>query len=248
MRLRWEFLAFSLALVGLWQGLASLQVLDPLFFPAPAAILTHGWALVLSGVLPEAIAQTLTRTFVGFGAGALVGLAAGLLMGRFARICRALEPFWAALYTTPKMALLPLAVIVFGLGESSRLVLVALASAVVVQIQTLDGFRSLNPRYLELASNYGADWKMRLRRIYLPAVASQLFTGLRLGLGRALMVTIAVEVLTSPDGLGGQVWSAAQTFRSEEAYATVFVVAALGASLQGSLHWLERRAVRWKPA
>lgn len=229
----------------LWQTLAKRGVLNPLFFPAPTEVLAAGWRTLRSGELGAQVAATLSRTFLGGLIGILGGLACGLGMGAFEPVRRSLEPAVSALNSTPKLALLPLLMLFTGVGETARIVPIALTCFIVLAMSGLDAVRSVNPAYVDLARNYGADRRAMLRRVYLPASMPQIFTGLRLALGRALVITISVEMVSSPTGLGGMIWLAWQTFSTDKLYIGVVTAAALGALFHNGLKWIEARLIPW---
>jgi ABC-type nitrate/sulfonate/bicarbonate transport system permease component len=232
-------------IVGLWQVLASRQVLNPLFFPAPTEILAVGWAMLRSGELGAQVGVTLLRMATGVAIGALSGLACGLAMGASQPVRQSLEPIVSALNSTPKLALLPMLMLLTGVGETARILPVALTCFIVMAIHGLDAVRGVNQAYVELARNYGAGRRAMLRRVYLPASLPRIFTGLRLALGRALVITISVELVSSTDGLGSMIWMAWQTFSTDKLYIGVITAALFGALFHNGLEWLETRLIPW---
>jgi len=242
-----NFLWLPMVILAVWEAGVAVKLLDPLLFPPPSALGEVGVQMVRDGELPQQLGITLNRMLTGYAIGAGAGLICGILMGASGVIRRSLEPVISALYTTPKLALLPLLILLMGVGEQVRITLIALACFILVAIHGLDGVQNLNPLYKVIARNHGANWALVVRRVYVPAVLPQLFTGLRLAMGRALTVTIALELVSCPDGMGHMLWIAMQTFAAEKLYVGVIVIAGLGTSL----HWLLRRAelmlIPWKP-
>lgn len=232
-------------ILALWQILASQQILNALFFPAPTLVLSAGWGMLKSGELGTQVGATLSRMFTGAGIGALLGLACGLAMGAAAPVRRSLEPIVSALNSTPKLALLPMLMLFTGIGETARIVPIALSCFIQLAMHGLDAVRSVNQAYIELARNYGARRGSMLRRVYLPASLPQIFTGLRLALGRALVLTISVEMLSSTNGLGSMIWMAWQTFSTDKLYIGIFAAAILGALTHNGLRWAEVRLLPW---
>ena len=246
--LRWASLPFwaPLAFLGVWQLASGLKMLDPIFFPPPTRLLQVAFALIGSGELGSNVAATLSRAFTGYSIGVACGLVAGVLMGVLPPVRRALEPVVSALYTTPKMTLLPLAMLLVGVSDTARLSLVALGAFLNVVINTLDGLLQVDPHYVEMATNYGAPRSEIIRRVYLPCSLPQVFTGLRLAFGRALVTTITIELISSPNGLGHMVWMAWQTFTPENLYIGVLTCAALGGMSHATLRAAERRLSPWR--
>ncbi len=235
-----------LSILILWQILARQGVLNPLFFPAPTQVLATGWAMIRSAELGTQVGATLSRMFVGAAIGTVCGLVCGLGMAVFEPARRSLEPIIAALNSTPKLALLPMLMLFTGVNETARIVPIVLTSFLVLAIQAVDAVRGVSQAYLELARNYGAGRRAMLRRVYLPASLPYIFTGLRVALGRALVITISIEIVGARSGLGSMLWMAWQTFSTEKLYVGVLTAAALGSLFHTGLERLEKRLVPWR--
>jgi ABC-type nitrate/sulfonate/bicarbonate transport system permease component len=228
-----------------WQVLAWLKILNALFFPAPTVILAAGWDMIQSGELDHQVGATCGRLLVGSAIGILGGLACGLAMGAFGFLQRSLEPIISALNATPKLILLPMLMLIAGIGETARIVPIAITAFILLAVHGLDAVRDVNPAYVELARNYGADRHAMLRYVYLPASLPRIFTGLRVALGRALVITVSVELVSSTNGLGSMIWMAWQTFATEKLYIGIFVTAGLGLLFHHGLLYLESRLIPW---
>jgi len=229
-----------------WETLSRLRVLDPLFFPAPTTLLAAFGALVGSGEAGRQVMHTLQRTAVGFGAGALFGIAASAVLAVSVTLRKASEPIISALYSTPRLTLLPMVMLLLGVNNTSRILLVALGAALLMMIQISDAIRGVNRDYVDMAVNYGAGPLAVIRQVYLPACLPQLFTGLRLAFSRALVLTISVELLNCDDGLGSMIWNAWQTFAIEKLYLSVALSGALGLTFQWLFLRLERTMTPWQ--
>jgi ABC-type nitrate/sulfonate/bicarbonate transport system permease component len=232
-------------IVALWQVLAVRHVLNPLFFPAPSEVLVAAVALVRSGELGAQVGATLLRMLTGASIGVVCGLACGLTMGAAGPVRRSLEPLVSALNATPKLALLPMLMLFTGVGETARIVPIALTCFIVLAMHGLDAVRGVNQAYVELARNYGAGRGAMLRRVYLPASLPRVFTGLRLALGRSLVITISIELVGANNGLGSMIWMAWQTFSTDRLYIGVITAALFGWLFHNGLEWLERRLIPW---
>ena len=238
----WLFVLFF----GCWQALAALRILDPLFFPPPTRLLSTLRTLLASGEVLREAGRTLTRASAGFAAGAAAGILAAVLVSSWPWLRRATKPAIAVLYSSPKLTLLPMVMLLFGVNETSRMLLIGLSSFLLVVIQLSDAIRGVNPDYVDLAVNYGASQAMVIRRVYLPACLPQIFTAFRLAFGRSLVMTISIELLSGQDGLGSMIWSAWQTFAVEKLYVSVMLAGTLGLLFQWLFHWLERRLMPWQ--
>jgi NitT/TauT family transport system permease protein len=241
--MRWWFVVLLLAV---WQVASSTSLLDPLFFPPPSTLFATSLAMVRSGDLAPRMRDTLVRTAVGFLPGAIAGILVGVAMGALTPVRRSLQPLITALYNIPKLTLLPMLMLLAGTGEAPRLILISAVAFLQVAIHTLDGVRGISPHYVEMASHYGANRWLMFRRVYLPASSPQVFTGLRLGIGRSLGIAVSSELLTGAGGLGGLVMRSWQTFAIEKLYVAVIVTALLGALIHTVLRVMERRLLPWK--
>jgi NitT/TauT family transport system permease protein len=157
------------------------------------------------------------------------------------------DPFVAALHPIPKLALLPLFMVLLGVGEAPKVFLVAVAAFFPMLINTTAGVRQINPMHFDLARNYGAGMVRVLGRVVLPGSLPLILAGFRLSANLALVITIAVEMISSEVGLGALVWLSWQLLRVELLYATLVVTALLGIGLSFSLERLERRLAPWRP-
>jgi len=233
-------------LLAVWQVLAARRILDPLFFPPPSKVGETLAAMFVSGELGRGLYATLMRTGLGLLAGVVGGGLVSILLCVSPRLRTAAQPLVSALYSTPRLTMLPMVMLVFGFNEMSRLALVALSAGLVIVIQISDAVRAVSRDYVDLATNYGASRAVIVRKVYLPACLPQIFTALRLCTGRALVLTISIEMMSSNNGIGSMIWSAWQTFATEKLYASVMVAACLGLLTGPLFHLLERRFVPWR--
>jgi ABC-type nitrate/sulfonate/bicarbonate transport system permease component len=230
----------------IWEWLAAMNWVNPLFFPAPSTIAASFFHELLSGDLVLNLLVTLRRAGIGLFLGCTSGLAMGLLLGWSTRLRRLLDPIIGALYPLPKLALFPLFLIIFGLGEAPRIVLISLSAFFPILINTLAGVRQINLEYFEIAQSYGANRRLSLRRVVIPGALPSVLSGLRLAVGNALITTIAVELLNADTGLGAQIWWAWETLRTEVMYVTIFLVALLGIGSHYFLEYLAYRMIPWQ--
>jgi NitT/TauT family transport system permease protein len=235
-----------LLLMVLWEGLVSVGVLSPLFFPPPSVLAGTVSDMLADGDLVRHLRATLGRTLRGFLIGTLSGLAVGLLMGSIAFVRRALDPLISAVWASPKLSLLPMLMIIFGVDDAPRIMLIALGCFIVVSLYVLDSVLNVDVAYVELATNYGATRLGVLRWVYLPAVLPAAFTATRLALGRALTLTVSVELVSSPEGLGNMIFLAWQGFTTDRLYIGIALAAGMGLLFHTSLRLLESRLITWR--
>jgi len=242
---RFEFIlpAFiTLVFLSLWESAARLGWIQVLFFPAPSTIFNSAQHLIASGELFLDLRATLSRVVLGFVLGGVPGLILGMGMGWSARLRALVDPFIAAIHPMPKIALLPLLMIFFGVGETSKVLLIGIGTFFPMLLNAMAGVRQISPIHFEVAQNYGASASKVFTRVIVPGALPWALTGIRLAFNIALLLTIAIEITNGRDGIGARIWLAWQTFRIEEIYVTLAVMAILGFVTQGLIervgHWL----------
>lgn len=241
----WLALIIVVTFLLWWEFISRSGRVSALFFPAPTTIAATLVDMTLSGELAEDFFPTLKRVLSGFVIGGGAGLLLGLSMGWSIRLRTALDPIIAALHPIPKISLLPIFLIIFGFGETSRIVMVSVSAFFPMLINSMAGVLQINPTYFEVAKNYGAShWKI-FRRVVLPGSLPLVLTGARLSLTIALVITIVIELRFGNVGLGTVIWLAWETLRTNNLYAVVAVLAALGMSFNISLLWLKKYLVPW---
>ncbi len=231
----------------LWEVLARAGVISAFYFPAPSKVGDTLAGLAASGELMAQLHVTLARMLPGLLLGGIPGLALGLAMGWSVRLRGVVDPIVAALHPVPKMAILPLVLVVFGIGETSKIVLVGLATFFPMAINAMAGVRQINPIHFEVATNYGARPLQILWRVVLPGSLPLTLSGLRLALNAAFHVTIGLEIVAASTGLGALLWLSWEVLRVNLMLATLAVIAALGISFNVIVQRLAGRLVPWQP-
>lgn len=235
-----------LVLLALWELLARIKVIDGRFFPPPSSIFVAAVALIRSGELLTHLQASLLRIVFGFAIGAVIGVPVGLALGAF-RVLRVMfDPILSALYVIPKIAILPLIMLIFGLGEGSKIAIVALATFFVVAINSLAGVRQVEPILIEAGRNFGANGMQMFRHVILPGALPSIFTGLRLGAGTSLLVIIAAEFVAANEGIGFLIWRSWTTLVTENMFVGLVVIAALGMISTWLLHRAGRLVMPWQ--
>jgi NitT/TauT family transport system permease protein len=237
---------FWLLVLAGWELAARAGLISALFFPPPTVIIVTLAQMLISGALLLDLGYTLFRLSVGLLLGGSLGLALGLLMGWSRTIRTLAEPAVAAAHPLPKVALLPLALIIFGIGEQSKIALIALAAFFPLLINSMAGVQQIDSLTWDVAHHYGARGGVLFRRVIWPASLPLVLVGLQLALNAALLVTVAVELVTAQQGLGATIWLAWQTLRIEELYATLVVIGLLGLGSNVALDMLARRLIPWQ--
>jgi NitT/TauT family transport system permease protein len=237
--------ALVAAALAAWELLARAGVVSPTFLPAPTIVLAALIESIAGGAMLDHLRLTMLRVAAGLTAGGIAGLIAGLAMGASPSVRAVADPFVAAVHPVPKLALLPLFMVFFGLGEQSKVLVVALAAFFPMLLNAMAGVRQISPAHFDVARAYGATRRQMLTRVLLPGSLPMVLTGVRLAANIAFLSAIAVEMVASSTGLGAQLWFSWQVLRVDLLYATIAVIAASGAALSAALRWLARRGAPW---
>jgi len=247
--LRFERLGPLLIVAGalaIWELWARLDAATSLFFPEPSAIAVAAFNLLLGGEITTHAGVTLGRTLAGFGIGGGAGLLIGFAMGAWPRLHAQLDPLVALVHPIPKIAVLPLILVVFGIDEASKVALGALGAFFPMLINTVAAVRHISPTYFEVARSYGAGHVSMFRRVVLPGSLPLVLTGARLSINVALMLVIAGELLVAQRGLGQMLWFSWQTMRIADVYAWLVVTSVIGVALNWGLERFSAWAMPWR--
>ena len=237
-------LAVALALVALWALLS--RVTDGNIVPSPAATAVAAVDLVQSGQLPRAMAQTLSVYLVGYAAAAAGGVAMGLVLGGVPRLGLVMEPYVFALTATPRVAFIPLIIVLLGLGLEAKAMIVFLGAVMPILVNTYSGVRAPDEDLVEMARSAGAGPLQIFRHVLLPGALPFIVTGLRLGATIGLINTIVAELYTAVQGLGGLLAIYGNSFRMAPYFVVVLTLAALGALVAHLLRLAETRMTQWR--
>lgn len=242
----WIRIASPIALILLWEAVVRLRVLDPLFFPAPSWIAGTFVDYVRTGELWSNGSITLQRIVFGFLLGAIPGIAIGLLVGANRWAAAAIDPIVSLLYPIPKLAILPLVLLIFGIGEESKHVLIAIGVFFIMLINTESGVRQIDPIYLDVARAYRIRPLSFYRSVVLPGAMPNIFTGLKLSIGVAVVLAVAAEFTAAKSGLGYTIWNGWQTLQVEKMYVALVLVSLMGFALAALIEYCERFAIPWR--
>jgi sulfonate transport system permease protein len=233
--------------VALWSVAARQAWVPPQILPPPVAVWKTLLEQVRSGDLFVNLGISLGRVAVGFSLGCVIGVSLGVAMGLSRRVEQYLAPAFTAVSQVPVLGWLPLAMMVLGIGESLKFVIIAHASLVPVAINTLKGIRSVPKSYIEVARAFRFSKAQLLRRVIFPATVPAVFVGLRYGLTQAWLSLVTVELLASSEGLGFMIVWGRQLFQLDLVLAAILVVGVVGSLLDRALAQIERRLLRWRP-
>ena len=240
--LRW---VMPFVVVGAWQAVSSLGWLDRRFFPGPSSIWSSGVDLVKNGTLQKAITVTGRRTLWGFFLGGFAGFVLGVALGTSRLLRAAFEPIVYAFWTVPKLALLPLLLLIFGFGDKPVIVLVILNTSFLVMIPTIAAMGAVPEQFRETARSFGVGpWQM-FWHVLLPSALPEIFIALRISAGASILVVVASEFVNGSSGLGYLIWNSWTVFLPQPMYVGIVVVAVLGAIFTLAIAGIGRRLAPW---
>lgn len=228
-----------------WQLFAMVGFIDAGFFPPPTTVMATLWELVGEGTMARETLVTLQRVTLAFFLGVVPGVALGLLMGWVGVVRAIFDPIVTVIYPIPRIAILPLFLVIFGLGSAPVIAITALISFFPAALTTYSGVAGLDKDLPDMARNLGASRVQIMTKIAFPSSLPVMLAGLRLALGVALTGLVAAEFVASQTGLGARIWRFWQLYRIPEMWAYIVVVAAIGILLQFGLVELQRRLLSW---
>lgn len=231
----------------LWELLARHEMINSLFFPPPSEVTRHFWRLWREGALTQHLEATLTRLALGFTLGAVPGVMLGMVIALSPPLRALLMPTFNALYPIPRIAVLPLIIVIMGLGEAPKLFIVAFSVFFILVMSTVSGVREIPGVYFEVARNFGAGRLKTYLSVALPGALPAIMTGARLAMGFALIVVIGTEFLIPSDGIGALIWRSYQIFDVDTMYAGLLCSVLLGWVAIAMVDLADRVLVPWRP-
>jgi NitT/TauT family transport system permease protein len=243
---RWMKIAAPLSLVLLWQLAVSTRFLNPGLFPPPSAIVANFAAYAASGELATNAYWTLSRLLIGLLIGGIPGTVVGLLMGMNRWVRAYFQPVIALLYPIPKIAILPLFYFIFGTGEAAKWAAVAVGVFFLMAINTEAGVRQIETIYLDVARAYRIRPTSFFFRVLLPGALPNIYAGLKLSIGIAIVLAVAAEYQLTRTGLGFAIFNAQQLLDVERLYAALVAVSLLGFTLAAIVDAIEAVAMPWR--
>ena len=230
-----------------WQLAVTLRFVNPLFTSSPVQIVRTSIAMFSEGEIYNDMEVSGLEFFWGYALSIAVGVPLGILMGWYNKVNAIFEPFVSALYASPRIALLPLVVIWFGIGLGSKIAIIFLGAVFPILINMVTGVRTVDRDFIKVAKSFGAsDWQLFMTVVF-PSTVPMLLAGLRLGLGHALVGIVVGEMYAATAGIGYMISVAGSTFRTDQVMVGIIIIAVLGVGLTEALRAIERRFERWRP-
>jgi ABC-type nitrate/sulfonate/bicarbonate transport system permease component len=236
--------AFVAVLLVIWE-IAGRRLGD-FFLAPPSSLVSATGELLESGELVNATVNSLYSLLVGFGLASLLGVGLGYFMGWYKPVAKVIDPFVNAAYVIPVAALVPVIIIWFGLGTTSRILVVMLFCVFEILVSTYTGVKNVDPMLIDVGRSFGASRVGLFRKVVFFASLPYIFAGLRMGASRAIKGMVIAELLFAVTGLGGAIQTAANYYRTDIVFVYVIVIALLGIVLSGTIQVIERVVTPWK--
>jgi ABC-type nitrate/sulfonate/bicarbonate transport system permease component len=230
-----------------WELSTRFEILNPFFFPPFTKIIAKGYELFANGTIWEHMWFSLTNFLIGFVISVALGVVIGVPMGWYKSVSKTFDPLLSGVYATPLIALLPLIIMMFGLGAISKIIMTVLAAVFPILINTMAGIANTDNRLITMARAFGAKDSTIFLKVSVPGSLPFIVAGMRVALGRALVYIVVAEQYGAATGLGYLSSVAAQRFQMAAMFVPIVIIAALGAGLNELLKMVESRLEKWKP-
>lgn len=230
--------------LAVWEVAGRLA--NPILFAPPSRVATAFVEMVADGSLPQALLVSLQSLAVGFVLALVSGLTIGVLLGMHPTLARVVEPYIDAIYATPRVVIIPLVILWFGVGFWGRLFIIWIGGVVPIILNTAIGVRNSRQDLIEVARSFEATERQLVRHVILPGAVPYVIGGLRIAAGRLLLGVVIAEIFLDLTGVGGIIQTESAYFRTDAMLVGVLVFALLGVLMLGAFNLLERRFSGWK--
>ncbi|PFG37150.1 NitT/TauT family transport system permease protein [Flavimobilis soli] len=237
-----------LAFLALWEVAPRVGLVDAVFLPPLSTVLVALGDLAADGALATHVSASLGRAAVGFGIAVAVSIPVGIAIGWYRPVAELLTPILELFRNTAALALLPVFILILGIGETSKIALVTYACSFPILLTTISGVRTVDPLLVKSARSLGLTPVRLFWHVVLPAAVPAIFTGVRMAGSASILVLIAAEMIGAKAGLGFLITYTQYNFQIPEMYAGIIVIALTGLAINGVLLAIERRFSRWRTA
>ncbi|MGW5050399.1 ABC transporter permease [Actinokineospora sp. NPDC004072] len=234
------------ALLILWEVAPRAGLVDRTFLPPFSEVVAAWWGLLVDGRLISDVEASLVRSLSGFAIAVAVAVPLGLLIGWYRPVSDLLNPLLEVFRNTAALALLPVFVLLLGIGETSKIAIVAYACTWPVLLNTISAVREVDPTLVKLARSMGLPAHRLFQKVVLPAAVPTVFTGIRLAGAVSILVLVAAEMVGAKAGLGHLINSAQYNFAIPQMYAGIVTLSIFGLLFNHLLVALERRFTSWR--
>jgi NitT/TauT family transport system permease protein len=240
-----RFVAVTLLAV-IWEMFPRLGLVDATFLPPLSAVLTAWWQLLISGELVSHLQASAGRSLAGFGLAVAAAIPLGLLIGWYPVLARLLNPVLELFRNTAALALLPVFVLILGLGETSKIAIICYACSWPILLNTVCAVQTVDPLLIKSARSLGLGPLRLFQKVVLPAAVPTIFTGIRLAAAYSILILVAAEMVGAKAGLGYLINYAQYSFAVPDMYAGIITISAIGLVVNQVLVFAERRFSTWR--
>jgi NitT/TauT family transport system permease protein len=233
-------------ILALWAAVGAAGVVPEAIFPAPWSVWSAGVELAQNGTLAKDLSVSLSRAAIGYAIGASLGVVVGLLTGRITLVRTLIGPFLNLLRPIPAIALVPVAIVWFGIGEGSKYFVISYTVFLAVWFNTHAGMEYVPDIYLRAARSLGVSKPREFVSVIVPAAAPYIFAGLRLGVALAFLSLVAAELSGASSGIGYRLQEARQYIRTDRMFALLIILGLLGAGVDLIVHRIGQKLVHWQ--
>lgn len=243
---RWVAFVVFAVLIALAEWGTREGWISSLTLPRPSDVLATFRDLIQTGLLFDHLGPSLSRLAVGSAIGVAAGITIGILIGLFSLVRSGLVPLVAALFPIPKIALLPLFVIWFGIGEGSKYALIAFGTFTPTVVATYGAVDNVDRTLIRMGQSFGLSWFSIVRKIVLPGAMPGILSGLRISLAIAIILLVAAEMLGAEYGIGAYILEAGSLYDLERLFAGVVILSLLGVLVSAAIGMVERKLLAWR--
>jgi NitT/TauT family transport system permease protein len=233
--------------LAVWEIVVRWRGIAPIYLPAPSSIAGYLFRMIADGSMAYNLGVTLLRIFAGFAVAAAAGVLLGVIMGMSRIAAKIADPWIAALYPLPKISLIPLLIIWLGTGEAYKIIISAVTAFFPIVISTYSGIRQADRGLVKAAKDLGASRLQIQLKVVIPSAIPSIFAGLQLGMGVTIILVVAAEMIggSGQGGMGYLLISAGQVMETEKVFASLIVLAVMGAVIIKLQQWLDRKIAPW---
>lgn len=249
---RWGWRLFKPVLViglflAFWELAPRFDLVDQIFLPPFSTVVQRGDELIRNGQLWDNTSASLGRSLVGFAIAVACAVPAGVAIAWYKPVADFVNPLLELFRNTAALALLPVFILILGIGETSKVAIVVYAGFFPILLNTISGVRSVDPLLIKSAVSLGFSPLRLFQKVILPAAVPTIFTGIRMAASASLLVLIATEMAGARAGLGYLITAAQQNFQIPDMYVGIVAIAIVGLVYNAVLVAIERRLTRWRP-
>lgn len=235
-----------IVVLAIWEVAPRFNLIDPVFIPPPSAIVSALVKLILSNELIKLIAASMQRAVIGYAIAVVLAIPLGFLVGWFKKFEKYMDPLFQTLRQVNTMTILPLFILLLGIGEASKIAMIAFASFWSTFMNTVSAVKGVDPLYIKCAKSIKLSNSKIFRKVVLPSAIPSIFTGLRYSASVALLLLITTEMLGGTSGLGYAITNWQMLFQTDKMWAGIVTMAVIGLIINNIFVWFEKRLTYWK--